>query len=318
MAFSPPPPPAPGRKGSTTSKVIEALGHDALYKKKHKEHDEPHAAHGDNDELWLVSYSDLMTLLFGFFVILFSMSTLDKNKFTGFAKGASEKFGGEYQLPTEQVNRAMAASLNQGGLKSSDVQITQTVDGLELNFKGQAFFNSGTAELSEAARVFVIKAADAIKKTGNDYMVRIEGHTDDAPISTVQFPSNWELSSARATAVVRILEADGLNPRQLEAIGYGSSRPLKPNRDEKGQAIADNMAANRRILIHLRKLEPSELRRKLSPSSDAKGEAKNTEVSVPASAMTAGVDSSATHAETAVPTSPSAPAPASASASTSH
>lgn len=224
----------------------------------HVSHDDEHEEELHAEEVWLVSYADMMTLLFGLFVILYSMSSVDTKKYETFAKATVESFGGEYQLPTESLKREIAKGLQESGISSNDVKVEQSLDGLELSFKGQTFFASGTAEPSSEARAFLIKTKEALVKTGDDYTIRVEGHTDSQPISTSQFPSNWELSSARATSVVRFLEAQGINPSKLEAIGFGDSRPIAQEKDASGAIQADGMAKNRRIVIKVRRLDPKE------------------------------------------------------------
>jgi len=108
------------------------------------------------------------------------------------------------------------------------------------------YFDSGSAKLKpEGVKKLKQLSADLKAKAGTDKDIRIEGHTDDRPIHTAQFPSNWELSSARANAVVRELHDDGINGEQLLAVGYGASRPAAPN------TSAESRAKNRRVEIIL-------------------------------------------------------------------
>jgi chemotaxis protein MotB len=88
-----------------------------------------------------------------------------------------------------------------------------------------------------------------------DYMITVEGHTDDMPIGTGQFPSNWELSTARASAVVRYLINNGIPAAKLRAVGYAQVMPKVPNRDVTGRPIPENQAQNRRVVIKLEKIE---------------------------------------------------------------
>lgn len=274
MAHFPPPP--PGRKPSVTSKVLETLhGSKTAVKPRHVSHDDHGddgggGGHGGNDAIWLISYSDLMTLLFGFFVILFSMSTLDKKKFETVRKGTAEKFGGQYQNATETASREIKAQIKQADAAVVEgLEVTETEEGLEMNFKGQSLFLSGSAELSPEAIKFMTKTAQSLIKFNNDYLIRVEGHTDDAPISTPIFPSNWELSSSRAIAVVRLFEGLGIKATQMEAIGYGASRPLRPNRNPAGQPIPENMAANRRIVLKIQKADSAMLKKVNAPPAIA-------------------------------------------------
>ena len=85
-------------------------------------------------------------------------------------------------------------------------------------------------------------------------MIFVEGHTDDSPISSERYPSNWELSAARASLVVRMLENKGFRKDRLSPQGFADSRPILPNRDEAGKPIPDNQAQNRRVVIRIAKL----------------------------------------------------------------
>jgi chemotaxis protein MotB len=88
----------------------------------------------------------------------------------------------------------------------------------------------------------------------NDYIVEVEGHTDNVPISTATFPSNWELSSLRAVNVAKLLETVGVKKSQLSAIAYADTRPKQPNLDAGGVPIPENQAVNRRVVVHVKNL----------------------------------------------------------------
>jgi chemotaxis protein MotB len=125
-----------------------------------------------------------------------------------------------------------------------------------LQISSTAFFDSGSALLSETGRTILQGVATdlaSVKYLG--YQATVEGHTDDTPINTAQFPSNWELSTARASAVVRYLLEQGLPAPMLRAAGYADSFPIAPNRDAAGRSIPENQARNRRVVIKLEKIE---------------------------------------------------------------
>lgn len=129
-----------------------------------------------------------------------------------------------------------------------------------LEMPSAAFFASGSAQLSEEGAKLLQAVIDKdLKATGmEEYQITVEGHTDDAPIKTFQFPSNWELSTARAAAVVRFFIEHGVPAQRLRAAGYADVFPKAPNRDSVGQAIPDNQAQNRRVIIKLEKIEKDE------------------------------------------------------------
>ena len=125
-----------------------------------------------------------------------------------------------------------------------------------VTFDSAAFFSRGAATLNTSGKGILREVVGNLKSEEyRDYMVTIEGHTDDAPINTAQFPSNWELSTARAGAVVRFFVEQGVPAQRLRAAGYADTHPLQPNRDGNGTAIPGNQAKNRRVVIELQKIE---------------------------------------------------------------
>jgi chemotaxis protein MotB len=125
-----------------------------------------------------------------------------------------------------------------------------------LQMSSAAFFGSGSAGLSESGRSILKDVAENIKSDKyRDYQVTVEGHTDDGAIRTRQFPSNWELSTARAAAVVHFLLQQGIPAQKLRAAGYADTFPVAPNRDSNGKAIPENQARNRRVVIKLEKID---------------------------------------------------------------
>jgi chemotaxis protein MotB len=125
-----------------------------------------------------------------------------------------------------------------------------------LQVSSTAFFDSGSALLSDSGRAILQGVAvDLGSEKYLGYQVTVEGHTDDTPISTAQFPSNWELSTSRAAAVVRYLLDQGLPAPMLRAAGYADSFPIAPNRDAAGRPVPENQARNRRVVIKLEKIE---------------------------------------------------------------
>lgn len=125
-----------------------------------------------------------------------------------------------------------------------------------FSFNSTAFFGSGSATLSNSGEVILQHVVTDLKSEEfKDYLVTVEGHTDDAPIGTSEFPSNWELSTARAAAVVRFFLDRGIPARRLRAAGYADTFPLVSNRDANGKAIPENQAKNRRVVIALEKVE---------------------------------------------------------------
>lgn len=125
-----------------------------------------------------------------------------------------------------------------------------------LDMGSAAFFDSGSAALSDAGKAIlrgILPRLVAALVEG--YRIKVEGHTDDSPIDTAQFPSNWELSAARASAVVHFYIEQGVPAQRLRAIGYADTEPKAPDRDAAGNPIPQNQAENRRVVIALEKIE---------------------------------------------------------------
>ena len=128
-----------------------------------------------------------------------------------------------------------------------------------LQISSAAFFSSGYATLSSSGKSILRDVAVTLK-SGEfaAYRISVEGHTDDSPISTAQFQSNWELSTARAASVVRFFLEEGIPPRKLTAAGYAGTFPVAPNRTADGTVIPENQAKNRRVVIRLEKIDKAE------------------------------------------------------------
>ena len=165
-------------------------------------------------------------------------------------------------VPPETVDKSDAALLEiVNRVKSQGPSsIEQQGDRLTtLQISSAAFFGSGSAALSNSGRAILKGVAVNIRSDKyKSYQVTVEGHTDDSPISTLQFPSNWELSTARAAAVVHFLLQQGILAQRLRAAGYADTFPVALNRDANGKAIPENQARNRRVVIKLEKIEKME------------------------------------------------------------
>jgi chemotaxis protein MotB len=207
-------------------------------------------AHDDGEGNWLVSYADMMTLLFGFFVILSSMSTPDIQKIEKMKKATSEQMGGKYSMPYKDVSEGIHKVLSRINL-AKEVSVTQSEEGVTITCKGTLFFDSVSSELLPKARELVDSIANVLVETGGGFRIYVEGHTDDVPIPSGIYPSNWELSASRASTVVRLLETKGFRREDITPLGLADTKLLLPNRTPDGQAIPANQAENRRIVIRL-------------------------------------------------------------------
>ena len=176
---------------------------------------------------WLVNYADLMTELVCFFLILYAMGT------------ALSK---DMQNAKEQLEKMMKEDKLQGEVKMTGEGVFLTLEESE----GSAYFESGKSELTQQAVNVMEKVAPILSKLPNEIV--IEGHTDNIPIHTSQFESNWELSTARSTNVVKFLvNSKNMQPNKLAAIGYGEYKPIAPNDTEDGRN------KNRRVVFFIKK-----------------------------------------------------------------
>ena len=206
----------------------------------------------DGEGQWLMSYADMMTLLFGLFVVLLSFSKPDAEKFEVFRKEASKSLKGEYKNTFDDISGELKQMLKQMNL-DQQVRVTENLDGLVITSEGTLFFDSGSAVLRIQAEDLMNQVAKVLKTKAGSARIMVEGHTDDSPINTKLFASNWELSSSRASTVVRLLEANGLPRTNLRPLGLADIQPLAPNRGADGVPILVNQAKNRRIVIRVQK-----------------------------------------------------------------
>ena len=215
-------------------------------------------SHDDGDGNWLVSYADMMTLLFGFFVMISAFSVPDASKMEALKRETSESMGGKYTKPFEELSNSVQQTLSAINL-DKDVSVAETDDGVTIVSKGTLFFDSGSSTLKPEAQNLIEKIAEVLAKQAKDFRIFVEGHTDDSPIASKEFPSNWELSSVRAGTVVRLLEGKGIPRKNLRPLGLGDTEPVSPNRDAAGLPIPANQAENRRIVIRVQKQIPKRL-----------------------------------------------------------
>jgi len=219
----------------------------------------------DNLERWLLTYADLITLLLAFFVVMYSMSQIDAKKFGKVAQALHGVLkGGESILwHDDQQSTKGHGLLKLGNLRmlqakieekfkhlgrQEEVQTEITERGLVVHILESALFNEGSAVLQPKAVEVLDLIYEKVKETPNH--VRVEGHTDDRPINTLQYPSNWELSSARATEVVRyFINNHSMPPHRISALGYGEYRPVRPNNS------IENRATNRRVDVVILTME---------------------------------------------------------------
>ncbi len=259
-------------------------------KKKHEDH--------VNHEAWAIPYGDLITLLLAFFVVMYSISSVNEGKYRVLSDSLSAAFRGtpkttrpiqigdnrpsgvadqgsniahplgvadpktiklpqdpdEISIPTEFDDRT--AGMSESGLRAmaeevraalgdliemEQVRVRESEFWLEVEVQTDILFPTGVADVSSRAVPILVRLAEVLAPFPNP--VRVEGHTDNVPISTVRFPSNWELSAARAANVVRLFANNGVISSRLAAVGMGEYQPIADNSSSAGRN------RNRRVLI---------------------------------------------------------------------
>jgi chemotaxis protein MotB len=262
-----------------------------------------------NQERWLISYADFITLLFAFFVVMYSISQVNDSKYRvlsdtfveAFHKTADAKTDSDSQqhtspsndvinpigmvkTPTEQADSeeqkpeinshvpdttpvdTQAPAIPDKPVKTSNelaqisdlvtekftqlihdqmIQVSSNELWLQIELKDSILFSSGSADTSEQAQKIFDEIAVILKNYSNP--VQVEGFTDNIPIKSAKYPTNWELSTARASAIVKYLVSKGVAPERLSAVGYGEYQPVVSNATEQGRA------QNRRVAIMIAK-----------------------------------------------------------------
>jgi len=213
---------------------------------------QPHQKKEEAED-WLMSYADMITLLMAFFVMLISMSHFDPVKYEQVQGGLAKDIGKhDAAQPMQSLKTDMAQAMR--GLKVDDTQVAIGQDdrGLVLDLDAGTFFDPNSAALKEQFLPALAKIATTLmSEKYSAFQVEVQGHTDDEKPTAPAYPTNWELSAARATAVVRMLIKDGVAADRLGAVGYADTRPRVANRDVNGNPLAINQAINRRVSIHI-------------------------------------------------------------------
>lgn len=227
----------------------------------------------ENSERWVLTYADVMNLLLILFIILYTMSQVDVAKFNQLAASLKAAFGdsaatmmmmqganGNSIIPLDasspspvvsssmedQQMQAVKETIEKLAEKENltgEVEVSIKERGVEISIKERVLFKPGSAQIEQVSMQTITRIGKVLLSIPGNH-IRVEGHTDNDPINTAQFPSNWELSSMRATNVLRILvEKCGINPKIISSVGYGEFTPKVPN------TTPQNKSANRRVDI---------------------------------------------------------------------
>ncbi|MEO8538297.1 MAG: flagellar motor protein MotB [bacterium] len=243
----------------------------------------PDAAHAENHERWIVSYADMLTLLFALFVVLYATSDANPRKL----QAVHNSIDAAFSVGVLQGSNGSSAVLNNGGgitpalgeIKSNNmvalnktlgsfakengldgkIQIKSDANSITISLADNLLFDSGNADLKPGAQDVLLQVSDALRGLPNE--MRIEGHTDNVPVNSPDFPTNWELSGARASHVLRFLREQGaLTTNSIFFAGYADTRPIADNGTPEGRSL------NRRADIVILYPTLEELNKSLSGS----------------------------------------------------
>lgn len=243
-----------------------------------------HEQEHENHERWLVSYADFITLLFAFFVVMYAISSVNDGKYRVLSDSLTSAFraagaarpaappgittalvtpiqlnprrNARNEEAARRERRERARSLASAAMsaleplvRQGQVQVSEGARGITIEINSGMLFASGDAVLSAEAE-HVLRAMASVLAQQGEFPITVEGHSDNTPIASARFPSNWELSAVRAASVARLLAESGIGPGQLSAIGYGDQRPLESNFTPEGRA------RNRRVAVLIESLAP--------------------------------------------------------------
>lgn len=241
-----------------------------------KNHEEPEKE--ENTERWLLTYSDLITLLLIFFIIMYTMAKMDNQKFEAVkealagalktgqqninigkpgildnmpvpkisAQDASKEAAKQEQKKLDQLESKINDLIKKYSLQGY-ITVTQEQRGLDIEIRNELnniiLFNSGSSDLNSPAQEIILKIGELLNELPDNY-IRVEGHTDNVPIHNAIFDTNWDLANARASTVVKVLINEcGVSPERLSTVGYGEYKPVASNDIEEGRS------QNRRVDI---------------------------------------------------------------------
>ena len=211
---------------------------------------------------WMGTYGDMVTLLMAFFVMLYSASDPDPGKYEEIVESMKEAFSKQdVENEFKELHESLVDIIENKNLENA-VEIELGPNGILIQIPGSSLFASGSADIMTDMAPVIVEISTAItqlldQSSYHDYMIEVEGHTDDEPIGEDSeiFSSNWDLSAIRATGIVELLYNSGIAMDKLKPIARAESIPLLPNRDENGIPIPENRAKNRRVVIKVNKFK---------------------------------------------------------------
>ena len=205
-----------------------------------------------NTDAWLTTYGDTITLLMCFFVIFFSVSEVNVALFEDLKNGfKNDIMNTETKSPIAMLSERLDSIYDNPSNDDPDVEVDLLKRGINTRLASNDLFRSGDAQLSRSGQKIVDEITVSLLDIVDAYHLTcdIEGHTDDIPIRSYKFPSNWELSASRAANVLRQMIESGIPQDQSRAIGFADIRPLIEPRDSTGSLVPGARSANRRVEI---------------------------------------------------------------------
>ena len=222
-------------------------------------------------EDWLVTYADAITLLMAFMVMLLTFAEYDIPAYQEAAAAIEGKISGRDVISPIELMKQDIQDVVYEQQADQAVEVEADDKGIVIELASSAFYLPGSADFRKEALPVLLSMVQLLDAPRfKAYIIEVEGHTDDDPIRTVRYPSNWELSAGRATGVVRYFITQGMFPKRLKAVGFSDSRPKLPNRNKDGTPIPANQAENRRVIIRVYPMSLEE-RATLMPGMDIEG-----------------------------------------------
>jgi chemotaxis protein MotB len=189
-----------------------------------------------DQEGWMVSYADLITLLFIFFSVILSISNISKAKF----ESLTRQFNQNTHNSLTELQGALDSEMARSGLQGQ-VRTVFSDEGLQVQFNEAVLFETGDARINQSGLPVMARFAKILKGMGDGFHLAIEGHTDDRPIHTAEYPSNWSLSATRAVNVLHFLAEQGVEAKRMMVRAYADTRPVSTD--------ANQRSLNRRVTL---------------------------------------------------------------------
>ncbi len=201
---------------------------------------------------WLVTFADAMTLLLAFFVLLVSISKIDLVTFEQVQAGIARDLGQRtVARPAAQLRAQLEAMVDSLGVADA-VRVDKYARGITLELASDTFFRRGSAELRPESRTILARISETlVAPRYSKFKIAVEGHTADTKPRIARYATNWDLSGARAANIVHLFTEADIPAARLRAVALADTMPKLPNRDAAGNALPENQAKNRRMVIRI-------------------------------------------------------------------